>query len=130
MPKRLVITEMQLRAPWKFWCNGYELHCVDYVLKPHTVSTCMSIRFKKCMSKGGRESPRPSYGRPKLTLISREKKHLRRCNICSYGHDFQNSAQPLNQRYFDMYEIPLSQWLMNVWQNLMRAKRTHYERRY
>ena len=32
------------------------------------------------MGKGGRESARPSYGRPKLTLISREKNHLRRCS--------------------------------------------------
>ena len=30
----------------------------------------MSRRFRICMAKGGRESLRPSYGRPKLTLIS------------------------------------------------------------
>ena len=30
------------------------------------------------MAKGGRVSLRPSYGRPKLTLISREKKYLRK----------------------------------------------------
>ena len=36
----------------------------------------MSRRFRICMAKGGRESLRPSYGRPKLTLISREKNHL------------------------------------------------------
>ena len=34
----------------------------------------MSRRFRICMAKGGRESARPSYGRPKLTLTSREKK--------------------------------------------------------
>ena len=34
----------------------------------------MSRRFRICMAKGDRESARPSYGRPKLTLISREKK--------------------------------------------------------
>ena len=34
----------------------------------------MSRRFRICMAKGGRESARPSYGSPKLTLISREKK--------------------------------------------------------
>ena len=34
----------------------------------------MSRRFRICMAKGGRESARPSYGRPELTLISREKK--------------------------------------------------------
>ena len=33
-----------------------------------------SRRFRICMAKGGRGSARPSYGRPKLTLISREKK--------------------------------------------------------
>ena len=33
-----------------------------------------SRRFRICMAKGGRESARPSYGRPKLTLISRKKK--------------------------------------------------------
>ena len=34
----------------------------------------MSRQFRICMEKGGRESARPSYGRSKLTLISREKK--------------------------------------------------------
>ena len=34
----------------------------------------MSRRFRICMAKGGRGSARPTYGRPKLTLISREKK--------------------------------------------------------
>ena len=34
----------------------------------------MSRRFRICMAKGGRESARPSYGRPKWTLISRGKK--------------------------------------------------------
>ena len=34
----------------------------------------MSRRFRICMAKGGRESARPSYGSPKLTLISRGKK--------------------------------------------------------
>ena len=31
-------------------------------------------RFRICMVKGGRETARPSYGRPKWTLISRGKK--------------------------------------------------------
>ena len=30
--------------------------------------------FRICLAKGGRESARPSYDRPKLTLISRRKK--------------------------------------------------------
>ena len=34
----------------------------------------MSRRLRICMAKGGRESARPSYGQPKLTLISRRKK--------------------------------------------------------
>ena len=34
----------------------------------------MSRRFRICMAKGGRESARPSYGRPKLTLNSRGEK--------------------------------------------------------
>ena len=34
----------------------------------------MSRRFRICMAKGGRESLRPSYGGPKLTLLSRERK--------------------------------------------------------
>ena len=34
----------------------------------------MSRGFRICMAKEGRESARPSYGRPKLTLNSREKK--------------------------------------------------------
>ena len=34
----------------------------------------MSRRFRICMAKGGRESLKPSYGWPKLTLISRGKK--------------------------------------------------------
>ena len=35
----------------------------------------MSRRFRICMAKGGRESLRPSYGRPNLTLISTGKKN-------------------------------------------------------
>ena len=38
--------------------------------------------------RGGRESLRPSYGRPKLTLISSEKKYLRRCSKNLRGHNF------------------------------------------
>ena len=34
----------------------------------------MSRRFRICMARGGRESARPSYGRPKWPLISRGKK--------------------------------------------------------
>ena len=37
----------------------------------------MSRRFRICITKGGRESARPSYGRSKLTLISIERQ------ICS-----------------------------------------------
>ena len=38
----------------------------------------MSRRFRICMAKGGRESARPSYGRPKLTLISRRRKKTKK----------------------------------------------------
>ena len=38
----------------------------------------MSRRFKISVAKGGRESLRPSYGLPKLTLISRAKKPKKR----------------------------------------------------
>ena len=43
-------------------------------------------RVENMYGKGGRESTRPSYGRPKLTLILR-KKHLRRCWNSRYGHN-------------------------------------------
>jgi len=39
-----------------------------------------------------KEYKRPSYDRPKLTLISREKKHLRRCWNRRYDHNFQKPA--------------------------------------
>ena len=71
----------------------------------------MSRRFRICMAKGGRESLRSRYGRSKLTLISSQKKNLKRCFAKPFGHNFQNSALSLNQRYFDIYEIPLIQWL-------------------
>ena len=70
----------------------------------------MSRRFRICMAKGGRESLRSRYGRSKLTLISSQKKNLKRCFAKPFGHNFQNSALSLNQWYFDIYEIPLIQW--------------------
>ena len=70
----------------------------------------MSRRFRICMAKGGRESARPSYGRPKLTLILSQKKNLKRCWKKPYGHNFHISALKLNQRYFDIYEISLIQF--------------------
>ena len=40
----------------------------------------MSRRFRICMAKGGRGSLRPSYGRPKLTLVSKFVAVQIRCN--------------------------------------------------
>ena len=40
----------------------------------------MSRRFRICMAKGGRGSLRPSYGRPKLTLVSRFVAMQIQCN--------------------------------------------------
>ena len=77
----------------------------------------MSRRFRICMAKGGRESLRSRYGRSKLTLISSQKKTLKRCFAKPFGHNFQNSALSLNQRYFDIYEIPLIQgqgWILKI----------------
>ena len=73
-----------------------------------------SRAFRICMAKGGRESARPSYGRPKLTLISREKNHLLRCFAKPFGHNFQISGLPLNQRYLLYIKIPLIQWLGSI----------------
>ena len=77
----------------------------------------MSRRFRICMAKGGRESARPSYGRPKWILISSQKKNLKRCFAKPFGHNFHISALKLNQRYFDIYEIPLIQgqgWILKI----------------
>ena len=51
------------------------------------------------MAKGGRESLRPSYGSPKLTLISREKK--------SPWEVFQKASRP----QFNLIYVTLSQTL-------------------
>ena len=45
------------------------------------------------MAKGGREALRPNYGRPKLTLISEEKKHLMQCNKKLAGRNFDSRAK-------------------------------------
>ena len=77
----------------------------------------MSRQFRICMAKGGSESARPSYGRPKLTLISRKKNHLGRCpifagNSCSTGisqlraeNTVKTAPQPLfvNRAFVALY---------------------------
>ena len=68
----------------------------------------MSRRFRICMAKGGRESARPSYGRPKLTLISREKNHLRRCYKKLGGHNFDFRAKSSWEKIFNIYKNFLS----------------------
>ena len=50
-------------------------------------------------------------------LIREEKKYLKRCVAKPYGHNFHISALKLNQRYFDIYEIPLIQgqgWILKI----------------
>ena len=59
----------------------------------------MSRRFRICMAKGGKEALRPSYGRSKLTLISREKKYLRRCYEESLGHNFNARGEDVRNIY-------------------------------
>ena len=63
----------------------------------------MSRRFRICMAKGGRESARPSYGRPKLTLISREKK----ITLGGVGKTWEATIltleQNLPERMFEIY---------------------------
>ena len=65
----------------------------------------MSRRFRICMAKGSRESLMPSYGRSKLTIISREKKikkYLRRCSKKPVGDSFDFRANH-PERMFEMY---------------------------
>ena len=68
----------------------------------------MSRRFRICMAKRGRESARPSYGRPKLTLISREKNHLRRCYKKPPGRNFDFRAKSSWEKFFNIYKNFLS----------------------
>ena len=68
----------------------------------------MSRRFRICMAKGGRESARPSYGRPKLTLILREKNCLRRCSKKLGGHNFDFRAKSSWEKSFNIYKNFLS----------------------
>ena len=49
-----------------FWIGM--VYIMWYLVNPHVQ------RVQNMYGKGGRESSRPSYGRPKLTLISKEKK--------------------------------------------------------
>jgi len=65
----------------------------------------MSRRFSISKAKGGRESLRPSYGLLKLTLISREKNHLRRCDERLLGHNFALAFKwwPHNFRYTALF---------------------------
>ena len=70
------------RFPCSFNCcslqdllNFFNRYGINWMI-PGESSILMSRRFRICMAKGGRESLRPSYGQPKLTLIAR-KKHKR-----------------------------------------------------
>ena len=63
----------------------------------------MSRRFRICMAKGGRESARPSYGRSKLTLISRERNHLLGGVMKSWAATILTLEPNPPERMFEMY---------------------------
>ena len=44
----------------------------------------MSRRFRICVAKGGRGCFRPSYGRPKLTLVPQKKIEVSKISISSF----------------------------------------------
>ena len=60
----------------------------------------MSRRFRICLAKGGRGCLRPSYRRPKLTLISKKSKKYR------YGRNFQNITS--NERWIIGFSYVMS----------------------
>ena len=65
----------------------------------------MSRRFRICMAKGGRGSARPTYGRPKLTLISREKKIAsRRCYKNLAGRNLDSRAKSSLEDFFNVHK--------------------------
>ena len=68
-----------------------------YLMNPHVQRVQKS---EYVYSKGGRESLRLSYGRSKLTLISREKKFLRRCNENLAGRNFDFRAKSSRENFF------------------------------
>ena len=68
----------------------------------------MSRRFRICMAKGSRESARPSYGRPKLTLISRGKNKQKSCSKKYHGRNFDFRAKSLGEKVFNIYKNFLS----------------------
>ena len=86
------------------------IHFFEYVwyIPNATCWILVSRRFRICMAKGGRESARPSYGRPKLTLISREKNHLRRCSKNLAGRNFDFRAKSSWEKIFNIYKNFLS----------------------
>ena len=69
----------------------------------------MSRQFRICMAKGGSESARPSYSRPKLTLNSRRKK----ITLGSVGKILEATILTLEQNppkrnFFNIYNNFLS----------------------
>ena len=64
----------------------------------------MSRRFRICMAKGDRESARPSYGRPKLTLISRERKYVQLCLPKLFGHNFNAWTKSFSEDFLNVYK--------------------------
>ena len=70
----------------------------------------MSRRFSICMQKGGGGCLRPSYGLPKLTLISKKDKRKVWCQKICISHNFENRARPLKSFLPIGYGDNLSKW--------------------
>ena len=64
----------------------------------------MSRRFRICMAKGGRESARPSYGRPKWTLISRGKKIPKTVLQKTFRPQFSRLSLAIESAIFRIYQ--------------------------
>ena len=64
----------------------------------------MSRRFRICMAKGGRESARPSYGRPKWTLISRGKKIPKTVFRKTFRPQFSDFRLAIESAIFHIYQ--------------------------
>ena len=77
----------------------------------------MSRRFRICMAKGGRESARPSYGRPKLTLISRGKKNPKKV-FQKLGRPILTLEQNPPERKFLTYIKIFSQEDFPLWSKM------------
>ena len=80
----------------------------------------MSRRFRICMAKGGRESARPSYGRPKWTLISRGKKIPKTVLQKTFRPQFSRLSLAIESAVFHIYQNTADQWLFGFGQHRRR----------